>query len=96
MTEQNFVDRLNEKTEGGLYALQYECKRHGWMPHLWAEPLSPLKTRIFFVAIDQAGHTRYFDHEVISDKKGLLAKAIRRNEGLRPSHTKLPETSTIN
>jgi hypothetical protein len=67
---------LDERTEGALYALQYEASENGWDPHVWAQKFKDGTTRFIFYATDSKGHTRYFDYATAQDTGNLAEKVI--------------------
>lgn len=69
---------IDDATDGGLYALRYECETNGWTPNLWAQ--TPAEgcpfglTRVLFIGCDSVGRTVYFDTSLIRDQTGLGIK----------------------
>jgi hypothetical protein len=69
---------LDEEAGGALYALRYECKMNGWVPHLWAQ--TPKEggpfglTRVFLIGNDKTGRTKYFDSVLLRDTTWMAAK----------------------
>lgn len=84
---------VDERTEGALYALQYEASQNGWTPHLWARTSKPDKTLIVFYATDRHGMIQYFDYaEVLDfDRLGDRINLHELTEEAKAFHAKLQE-----
>ena len=86
-------DALDDRTDGALYALQFEAKKNEWEPHIWAQKLQGEKTRFIFYATDHDGRTRYFDYATAQDTEnlGALLQIAERAVEIKKAKTRIHE-----